>query len=381
MRSKNIVFVHGMFGWGPSEMGGLPYWGEALSLNTHGFKVHEASCGPASSFHDRACEVAAQIKGAIVDYGEDHSQSAGHEQFSDDFTGKGFISDWSENNPVILVGHSAGAQTCMLLQQLLADDYWQWGSNANWVEVIMPISGVINGSLLPYKLGCDKKTGLLTGSTGEFIGSLIQVLGLVTGNSNKYDFDLDQWIGSGYGNDFGEMINVLDASKFAEGEDNLAFDLTLQGCFKANEKFKTNPDTYYLSIVTEQTRNGFPQGLLNPILLPSAIAQGLVNFRDKPIPNWGAGDLNIRAWKENDGAVSSISQRYPFTAGNHSVGGEGIFNGERLSKGSWYFENADKITGKRFDHLDIGFGYKSDPTLKNAHIELYNKIYKLLSEL
>ena len=383
MKSNNIVFVHGMFGWASSEMGGLPYWGKALTLDTHGFNVHESSCGPASSFHDRACEIAAQIKGTKIDYGEEHSHLANHAQFSNDYTGIGFIEDWSEENPVILIGHSAGAHTCLQLQQLLADDYWKWGSNANWIEVIMPISGVINGSTLPYFLGCDKSTGLLQGPVGEFIGTIVQALALTSGNSSFYDFDLDQWIGKGYGRDFDRTISALEASDFAKGEDNLAFDLSLQGCYKANEKFKTNPDTYYLSIVTRQTNNGIPKLLMNPVLMASALYQGhVINFEDnEPIPNWGAGDLDISKWRENDGAVSSISQRYPFTAGNHPVGHEGIFSGEHLVKGDWYFETADKITGKKFDHLDVGFGYISDPTLKSAHIELYQKIYQLLSEL
>ena len=382
MKSKNIVFVHGMFGWGSSEMFGFPYWGKALELDTHGFKVHEASCGPVSSFHDRACEVAAQIKGVRIDYGKDHSAEAKHKQFSDKYKGKKFNETWSEDNPVILIGHSAGAHTCLQLQQLLADDYWGWGSNANWIEAIIPISGVINGSTLPYLLGCDQQTGRLAGSIGNFIGTAVQAFGVVTGNSSIYDFDLDQWIGEGYGEDLSKMIEVLDASNFAEGEDNLAFDLTLQGCYKANSIFNTNPGTYYLSIVTEQTFNGAPRLLMNPVLRSSARYQGQeVNFAEEPIPHWGFGDMHISKWRENDGAVSSISQKYPFTAGNHPVGGEGIFDRSSLSKGKWYFEKADSITGRRFDHFDVGFGYLSNLTLISSHIKLYEKIYRLLSKL
>src|SRR5437763_5898334 len=161
MKSQNIVFVHGLFGWGPKELGGIPYWGHALEQ----FKsVHEASCGPVSSFHDRACEVFAQIKGTKIDYGEQHSAAEKHARYSDDFTGKAFVANWSEENPVILISHSAGAQTCMQLQQLLAKDYWNCGTNARWIEAIVCIAGVINGSTLPYMLGCDKHTGLLSGS-------------------------------------------------------------------------------------------------------------------------------------------------------------------------------------------------------------------------
>ena len=30
MKANHIVFVHGLFGWGPGELGGIPYWGGAL---------------------------------------------------------------------------------------------------------------------------------------------------------------------------------------------------------------------------------------------------------------------------------------------------------------------------------------------------------------
>ena len=30
MKAKHIVFVPGLFGWGPGELGGFPYWGGAM---------------------------------------------------------------------------------------------------------------------------------------------------------------------------------------------------------------------------------------------------------------------------------------------------------------------------------------------------------------
>jgi triacylglycerol lipase len=129
MKANHIVFVPGLFGWGPGELGGFPYWGDAMEP-FNDFHTHWVKCGPISSFHDRACEVFASIKGTKIDYGADHSAEAGHAQFSRDLTGHGLVSDWSEDNPVILVGHSAGAQTCLQLQQLLADQFWGKEFNA-----------------------------------------------------------------------------------------------------------------------------------------------------------------------------------------------------------------------------------------------------------
>jgi triacylglycerol lipase len=296
----------------------------------------------------------------------------------------------SEENPVILVGHSAGAHTCLRLQRLLADDFWGWGSNANWVEAVVSVSGVLNGSTLPYMLGCDKQTGRLRGPLGAFLGNGVQIFAMATaGNiANIYDFDLDQWIGEGHGGNLADIRSALEKSDFAKGEDNLGFDLTLQGGVKANNMTRTEPDTYYFSIVTEQTTQGpftpchFPDFLMNPVLAATAAYQGLiVDFDVPPIVGWGAGDLHIDRWRENDGAVSSISQRFPFTAGHHPVGGEGIFDRQPIEKGKWYFEKAEKSTGRSFDHLDVVIGCFSDLTIVSAHKTLYRNIYALLERL
>lgn len=391
MKSKNIIFVHGLFGWGSSELGGLPYWGHALELDSLGFNLHQASCGPVSSFHDRACEVAAQIRGTKIDYGKEHSDKEHHEQYSDDYSNNEFFKNWSEENPVILIGHSAGAHTCLQLQKLLDEDYWGWGSNANWIEAVVSISGVINGSTLPYMLGCDKETGLLTGKIGDFLGNAIQIFAMAGGGStdNIFDFDLDQWIGNECGGNLDGIVSALEKSNFAKGEDNLAFDLTLQGCLKANKNFKTDSKTYYLSIITEQTTKGwftssyFPDLLMNPVLAMAAGYQGqIVKFEKPPIVGWGTGDLDIDKWRENDGAVSSISQKYPFTSGDHPVGGKITFTDSlSLSKGKWYSETAENITGRSFDHLDVGFGCLSDLTIIGAQKRLYKAIYTLLKNL
>ncbi len=390
MKSTNIVFVHGLFGWGPKELAGVPYWGQALDQFKDDFRVHEASCGPVSSFHDRACEVYAQIQGAKVDYGGPHSREEHHARHSNDFAGKALVENWSEHDPVILIGHSAGAQTCMQLQRLLAADYWNRGTDARWVEAIIGIAGVINGSTLSYMLGCDKRTGRLSGKVGNFIGNAVQIAALAAGGSaeNIYDFDLDQWVGEGRVRDFKALIAALETSHFAKGEDNLGFDLSLQGGLKANRSFTTDPATYYLSIVTGQTRKGwftdnhFPDLRMNPLLGASAFYQGVtVDFEQPPIPGWGSGDLAIAKWRENDGAVSSISQRYPFTAGSHAVGGEGIFARQPIERGKWYYEKAENSTGRSFDHLDVVFGCFSEPALMDAHRGIYRSLCSLLRAL
>ncbi|MEP3048012.1 MAG: hypothetical protein ABJL55_19745 [Roseibium sp.] len=58
-----VVFVHGLFGFGPDELGPLNYWGRAFKVPSALNRRYEASVGPVGSAHDRACELAAQIKG------------------------------------------------------------------------------------------------------------------------------------------------------------------------------------------------------------------------------------------------------------------------------------------------------------------------------
>jgi triacylglycerol lipase len=185
--------------------------------------------------------------------------------------------------------------------------------------------------------------------------------------------------------------------RFAEGEDNLAFDLSLLGCLKANQKFKTGNKTYYFTLVTRATHEegllGLPFGpktqqpdkSMSVLLKGPAEFQALKpNFATPPIPGWGAGDLVIDKWRENDGAVSSISQRFPFTAGPQPIGGDGIFgrDPETIEKGRWYVEDVEAVTGARFDHFDPVVGAKlKSSEMEAAQARLYGKLSALLQIL
>jgi triacylglycerol lipase len=192
---------------------------------------------------------------------------------------------------------------------------------------------------------------------------------------------LDQWTHGKSPTD-DALFKKIDESNFVTGDDNPAFDLSLQGCYKANEKFGTQKGTYYLSIVTSKTDpllgKQRPALQMNPLMLASAIYQGVGdpfgNPPITPIPPWGAGDLMIDKWRENDGAVSSISQRFPFSAGAHPVGGEGIFTREK----------AENIVEHRFDHFDVVVGSRmnlADRSVEDAQRRLYGKLCTFLRDL
>jgi triacylglycerol lipase len=381
LKSRKVVFVHGIFGWGEGELP-FSYWGDALAqFAASRLEAHEVKCGPVSSFQDRACEVFAQIKGGNFIYGEMPGETSAKRSLVPREERKHvagpLLPDWSADNPVILVGHSAGAHTCLALQRLLKDDHFGVGSNADWVEAVICISGVLNGSTLAYKFGCDPATGVLKRDSKRLIGATVEIAQLVpTIPLAGIDLWLEQW---------------NDRNAFVTGKDNLAYDLTLLGCQAANAAFSTNPNSYYLSLVTSmpterQKLLGIPLprlfGGINFLLEGSATYQAeVVDFAPGalPLPNWGtAPELRIDAWRENDGAVSAISQRFPFTHHNEPLGREGFFDGAPIERGKWYFERVENVTGKRFDHLDPGFGARMKWGAAAAQRELYQKLTALL---
>jgi len=98
-----------------------------------------------------------------------------------------------------------------------------------------------------------------------------------------------------------------------------------------------------------------------------------------PLANWGTTpELRIDAWRENDGAVSAISQRFPFTHHREPFDREGFFDGAPIQKGKWFFERVENIVGRRFDHLDPAFGARMNLGAAAAQRELYQKLAALL---
>jgi triacylglycerol lipase len=346
-----VVLVHGLFGWGPGELAEFPYWGTGRFVSSP-LPRREASVGPVSSMHDRACELAHQIKGGRVDYGERHSGDAGHARYGRIYEGDQVVHQgWSEERPVHLVGHSMGGPTIFLLQQLLAEDFFGWGSTDRWVASISAISAPLNGSTATYLLGCDETTGLLDeDDAAVFLAYGLELFLRATGGlfNRFYDFDLDHWgIRSDASESLAGYVGRIARSPMFLGADNGAYSLTVQAMLEQNRRCLTHHDTYYFSYVTEQTTRGFlsgthyPEPDMNPFLIPTARYIGRKRFRLPFYPQFRSEE-----WWHNDGLVSVHSQEFPRTAGSHpatAVDGTTTFR-----PGRWYVERLDDV-----DHVDI----------------------------
>jgi hypothetical protein len=160
--------------------------------------------------------------------------------------------------------------------------------------------------------------------------------------------------------------------------DNAVYSLSLQGAYNDNAVWKTYPDTFYFSYVTEQTFRGlsgryYPEAFMDPMLIPLASYIGRKVFTRSPIPLESFSDAD---WWENDGLVSTFSQFYPRTSGNHPVGGE--FDDHTpasyFKMGYWYYKIEPSI-----DHLDICIFPQSSQI--EWQKSFYRNLYKRLALL
>lgn len=113
------------------------------------------SPSPTGSLHDRACQIFYELYGGTIDYGEEHSAYHKHERYGRTFP-VGKLSKWSEQFPVIFVGHSFGGSTAWVLHNYLANKMFPGvDTSADWVSGVVCVSSPLNGALEVHGKGMN----------------------------------------------------------------------------------------------------------------------------------------------------------------------------------------------------------------------------------
>ena len=368
-----IVLVHGLFGWGGTEVG-LNYWGGFSSLremlNSAGYEVYTPSIGPVASNWDRACELYAYLVGGTVDYGQYHSAQNGHARYGRTFPGVlKELNDPDSTLKVHLVGHSMGGETIRMLAQLLENgdpDEMRattdgsisklfTGTSRHWIESITTLCTPHDGSQYDGKVYNEKEPYV-----HQFVAALSAMTGMNINEENfGLDFKLDQWGLVRQPNEsYQSYLNRVLSSSLWNGDvkDLSIYDLSPDGAAVLNSYAKAQDDIYYFSIACSDTyaspvypHHHLPYSNMNAILKKSSTYMGSHK-------NYAAGHVVIdETWWENDGIVSVRSAQYPHEGSNYRYDlNYGTENGvitfkDGTPKGVWnYIEKIEQT-----DHLNM----------------------------
>lgn len=381
-KKEVVVLVHGLFGFGPDELGQVSYWKPILeTFPKDKFDIFEASVGAISSNWDRACELWSQIKGGTVNYGKYHSIKCNH--YSEGHTYDGFYPEWNENNPIHLIGHSMGGQTIRMLEHLLneGDSYERkylniqfdslfYGGRKGWIKSLSCVSTPHNGTPI---------LDLIPNKWVDVIKDQIVKIAIQndknTNNLFYYKFDLDQFGLTKSKNEsieqYKERLNKHPIWK-QDYKDIASWDLSPDGSKELNILMKqTYPETYYFSIATYTTiaipwMSIFPPkiGYINtakeftsPYMIPTA---NILGYFKTP-----------KQSRKNDGLVPYESSKAP-TYGYNNESDNVIKYKNKWEKGKWQWIDIP------VDHTQvIGFTVVHKNLVYNMykeHLERINEI-------
>ena len=347
------VFVAGMAGWGEkSKLSHLvPYWGcfsfdITAFLKKNGICAASASISPLGSAWDRACELYAELTGTRVDYGKAHSEKFGHDRYGAVYE-KPLIPCFGKRNSsgnfqkINLVSHSFGGPSVRLLVHLLKEGSQEERDATDDGSISPLFVGGQSDLIFSVTTICAPHNGTtMQKSMAVPVASLIKgcyfVLNDVVANSVFNDWYLVRLehfgIGS-YHSKSGDasFMNTKEMKHFAESEDNVFFDVSVEGSEKLNSNLHTYDDIYYFSFAVQGTRekviNGkirhVPTDAMIPPLRRFSRLIGRLNYTtDSGIEIDGT-------WLANDGVVNTVSQMSPMNEPSKA------FSPDSIEKGVW----------------------------------------------
>ena len=346
-----VIMVHGLLGWGSyDELNPyIPYWGMTACdvvdhLRTCGADVYAASVGPISSAWDRACELYAQLKGTVTDYGAAHAKLHGHDRFGRDYSGGKFSKlipgPWDAQHPVNLVGHSFGGATSRMLLDLLTDGSAEeqaymkahpeegaisplfTGGKGDWVYSLTALAAPSNGTtFIEANHGFTDFVEDLTRELGRIIG--------LTPFKGIYDLQLEHFgIQPVPGASLQETIQRVWSSGFDEHHDSAYQDLTIDRSMFINKDIEMQPNVYYFSYYGNRTEyqastdTWVPNSRLQILATPFSFNMGkyIAYTEGSFVRGYGDESYTVtmpktycdKSWQPNDGLVNVVSGRWPY---------------------------------------------------------------------
>ena len=374
-----VVLIHGFMGWGPEEMGEYSYWGGKENyikmLRNEGHEIIAVSVGPISSNWDRAIEVFYQLKGGQVDYGFHHSQKNDIIRKPIGKIYSGLYPEWSQNNPVHIIGHSMGGQTARMLSFLLSQEMYQDSikkeesillgrSHTGWIKSITTIATPHDGTTLEH---------IIT-SAIPFVQYFAGIAGLF--GNDYFEFNLEQFgLRKMKNESWLSFVTRLNKNTITKTKNFSSYDLSLDGAKAFNGYSQVSPDVYYFSFVTSTTKRDKKTGFHIPFEYTPLLNKARAKMIGSRSGYWLDGTQTDSLWYENDGVVNSISMFGPTTGAN---GPDPIVEydpTDLLITGQWYWTKIDHM-----DHWSVighfGSGHKKlgGYSIISQHIRLLKKL-------